>query len=103
MIDESAVGVLLQLGVAGVGLYLFATGKLLTKAQSDERVAEVARLYEARISEGDERYDEMRVDRNEWKALALGTERRLDAALPTVAAAVGAAVPSTEPAPPEAR
>lgn len=107
--DPAAIAALVNIGVAGIGLYLFAQDKLRTKAatdeqqaRSDDRLVEVRALYEVRITEGDERYDEMRTDRDEWKKLALGTERRLDAAVPAIAVAVGASVPSLPPAPPEA-
>lgn len=104
--DPQAIAALVNLGVAGVGLYLFATGKLRAKVvddeartDADERLAEQRVLYDARIAEFGARYLELRADRDSWKALAMGTERRLDVALPTVATALGAAVPSTERAP----
>ena len=85
--DPQAVAALVQLGVAGVILWAFLTDRLRTTEQSDERVAEVSKLWEAR-------FREMRDDRNEWRRLALGTEKRLDAASSTVATALGAPVPS---------
>jgi hypothetical protein len=87
--------VLAQAGVAGVGLYLFATGKLVAQTVVDT----LAKVYEARIKEMGERLAEMRRDRDAWRNLALGTERRLDVAAPTVATAIGAPVPSLPPNP----
>lgn len=89
---------LVQLGVTGLVLYLFFTDKLKTKAASDEAVkqAEERRLTEVKLWE--DRYGEMRTDRNEWRKLALGTEKRLDVAAPTVATAIGVPVPSPVPA-----
>lgn len=94
-------GLFVQLGVAGTVLYLFLTDKLRTKGAFDEAtkaaregLARVTALYEARIRDGDARTAELRRDRDEWKKLALGTEARLDLALPPVAAALGAPVPS---------
>lgn len=95
--DPQALAALVQLGVAGVFLYAFLTDRLRTRAQSDERQAETTRLWEARTAESDRRHDELRADRDEWKQLALGTERRLDRALPTVATAIGAPLPSAQP------
>lgn len=94
--------ILAQAGVAGVGLYLFATGKLLAKSVVDDIIAKLVALYELRIAELLARYNEMKADRDSWKALALGTERRLDVAAPTVATAIGAPVPSLQPSPSEA-
>lgn len=99
--DPQTVAALVQLGVAGIFLYAFLADKLRTKTQSDERQAETTRLWEARSAEADRRSDELRADRDEWKQLALGTERRLDRALPTVATAIGAPLPSPEPPPRE--
>ena len=108
-LDPGAIAALVQLGVAGVVLYLFVTDRLRTKAATDEaakvadaRLAEMAALYEARIKAGDAVAADLRADRDNWRALALGTERRLDKALPAVAAAIGAPVPSTVPTPNEA-
>lgn len=103
--DPQTIAALVQLGVAGVFIYAFLTDKIRTKAAADERqadsdsrLAEVRALYDARIAEGDERYTEMREDRNHWRGLTLGTERRLDQVTPLVATAVGVPVPSAEPA-----
>lgn len=100
---------LAQLGVAGVGLYLFVKGVLLSKPTADQLLASAearrlaeAVLYQARIAEGDARWAEMRDDRNEWRRLALQTERRLDQAVPTIASAIGAPVPSDLPTQPRA-
>lgn len=93
--------ILAQAGVAGVGLYLFATGRLLPKSVSDDLVAKLSAIYESRIKDLLERLAEMRRDRDEWRRLALGSERRLDVAAPTVATALGAPVPSLPPAPVE--
>lgn len=102
-----AIAALLQLGLAGLGLYLFVAGILLSKTNVEaerkregEDQAKLVALYEARIVEADERYEELRAERDQWRALALGTERRLDQVVPAVATAVGAAVPSLPPAPP---
>ena len=96
------IAALLQLGLAGVGLYLFAIGFLRSRKvdddehkRQDEHLAKLEALWEALFTA-------MRDDRNAWRDLALGTERRLDRVVPTVAAAVGAPVPSLPPAPPEA-
>lgn len=106
--DPQAISVLVNLGIGGVGLYLFANGTLLTKkvvdqirVDFDKRLAQVVALYEARLKAGDQRYNEMKADRDEWKGLTLGSERRLTAAIPAVAAAVGVApgVPSGHQAP----
>lgn len=100
---EQWAGALIQLGVAGVGLYLFVKGVLLAKPFVDQLLAALAAGHaaevlqlEKRIAEGDERYSEMRTDRNAWKQLALQTEQRLDKATPVVATAIGAPVPSVE-------
>lgn len=84
-------GALIQLGVAGVGLYLFVNGKLLSEATAARLLA----LLDARIAEWRERYLEMREDRDAWRELALGNERSLDLARPIVAEVVG--VPVDEP------
>lgn len=91
--------ILAQAGVAGVGLYLFATGKLVASTV----VAVITKVYDARLKDMTERLAEMRKDRDTWRELALGTERRLDVAAPTVATAIGAPVPSPLPAPTEGR
>jgi hypothetical protein len=80
-------------GVAGVMLLLFVRGDLATKKATDERITEINKQWS-------ERFNEMRQDRNSWRQLALGTERRLDVAGPTVAKAIGAPLPSPEPDPP---
>lgn len=87
--DAQAIAALVQLGVAGVFLYAFLSDRLRTKASVDERVDEHDELWRRA-------YDEMKAERDEWRRLALGTERRLDAALPTVATAIGAPVPSVQ-------
>ena len=106
--DAQAIAALVQIGVAGVMLYAFISDKLRTKAASDERQAdaedrlvELRALYEARIKVGDERLRDQKLLTAEWRALALGTERRLDQVGTVVATAVGAAVPSASS--PEAR
>jgi hypothetical protein len=92
------IGTLLtQAGVAGVGLYLFATGKLVAQTV----VEAITKVYDARLRDMAERLAEMRKDRDAWRSLALGTERRLDVAAPTVAVAIGAPVPSPLSAPTE--
>jgi hypothetical protein len=107
MIDLNALIALLNVGVAGVILALFILGIIERTKAADERVAAVqkaadeqAKLYEKRIADGDARTVEMRNDRDQWRFLALGSERRLDRAIPTVATAIGAPVPSVEPARP---
>jgi len=99
--DAAAAGALINLGVSGIGLYLFATGKLLAKAVVDELLAKIVALYEKALVERDKRIRELTADRDSWKALALGTEQRLDRVthdvLPTVAGAVGLPVPSGSP------
>lgn len=81
-------------GVAGVVVFLFVNGTLTTSKACDQRVSEISKQWEARFSD-------LRADRNEWKRLALGSERQLEKALPVVATAIGAPVPSATVAPPE--
>lgn len=107
--EPQAVAALVNLGVAGVGLYLFATGKLRPKsvddeaqAQGDARLAEQRALYERALADRDLRITDERRRGDEWRALALGTERRLDQVAPVVAAAAGVPVPSVPAAPTEA-
>lgn len=95
--DPGAIAALIQVGVAGVMLYLFVTGTLTTKKASDELVATVVRLYEARIKVGDDRLAEQKRSTTEWKGLALGTERRLDQVTPLVATALDRPVDSGAP------
>lgn len=91
--------VLAQAGVAGVGLYLFATGRLVASVV----VASLTKVYDARQRDIVDRLNEVRKDRDAWRALALGTEKRLDVATPTVATAIGAPVPSPVIAPMEGK
>lgn len=100
--SPEAIAALVNLGVAGIGLYLFVTGTLRSKSvdeerakQDAERLAELRVMYDARVALGDARLAELRADRDQWRALALGTEQRLDRALPTVASAIG--VPLAQP------
>lgn len=94
------VGLFVQLGVAGVVLYLFVTGRIVTAAAAKAHLADVGRQYEARIRGGDTAIAELRRDRDAWKHLALDAEASLTAARVTVAAAVGAPIVSDEgPAP----
>lgn len=81
--DQSAILQIVDLGVAGVGLYLFATGKLLSKTTVDALIAKIVGVYEKQIVE-------LRRDRDEWKKLALGTEQRFDRVVPVVATTIGA-------------
>lgn len=106
--DPQSVALFLQLGVAGLILYAFLTDKLRTKAQVDQERAQhdahdlrVQALYEQAIKDRDQRLIEERRRGDEWKQLALGTERRLDRVTPVVAAAA-AGVPSSPAAPTEA-
>jgi hypothetical protein len=85
--EQTAIG-LVNLGIAGIGLYFFITGRIRSGAVVD---AENARR--------DAHEAEIRAERDEWKRLALGTERRLDSAVPVVAHAIGAPVPKLEPTP----
>lgn len=82
--DPNAIAALVNLGVAGIGLYLFATGKLIAKTILDAFVT----IYESRHAALLERYVEMRTDRDEWKRLALASERRIVEATPIVGTAV---------------
>lgn len=95
--EPQTFAALVQLGVAGVFLYAFLADKLRTKAAVDE----AQRVSEARLAEQREMYEarlrEEREVRGQWRALALGSEQRLDRAVPVVAAAVGAPVPSEAP------
>jgi len=84
--DPNAIAALVNLGVAGIGLYLFVTDRLVTKKSCDERIAAVVEAKNAQIATEKARGDD-------WKALALGTEKRLDQVVPVVATAVGAPVP----------
>lgn len=94
----SAAVTLIQLGVAGVFLWAFLTDKLRTKSAVDEMIARIRELYDARIAELLERLRQERADKNEWKRLALGTERRLDQVTPVLATAIAPAVPSDDTA-----
>lgn len=89
--DANTFTLLLNGGALGLIVFLFIKDVLVTKKASDERVAEVSKQWS-------ERFTEMRNDRNEWKKLALGSEQRVDAAVPIVAAALDAPVPS-QPSP----
>ena len=89
---DPLIQALLSAGVAGVVLALFVRGDLITRKACEERLADTNKQWS-------ERFGEMRTDRNEWKKLALGTEKRLDSALPTVATAIGAPIPSVPAAP----
>jgi hypothetical protein len=93
--DAQVLGLLLNAGAIGLIAYLFLTDRLQTKKSADEQKAELVTQFEKRIKEGDIRWVDMRKDRDEWKKLALGTEKRLDVATPAVATAIGARIPST--------
>lgn len=90
---EAWAGALVNLGIGGVGLYLFVKGVLL----SSVAVAQIVALLDARIDEWRERYVEMREDRDAWRELALGTEQTLDVARPIVKQALGLPVPARRP------
>ena len=90
---------LIQLGVGGIGLFLFTQGKLLSEAVVNKLVAAITAAFEARITEWRDRYIEMREDRDAWRELALGTEERLGPATAVVATAIGAPVPPVETGP----
>lgn len=92
---EPWVAALVNLGVGGIGLYLFAKGLLLSKETVAQLVAAVTEAFNARLVEWKERYDEMREDRDAWRELALGNERSVDLARPIVAEAAG--VPEVAP------
>lgn len=83
--DPSVIGALVNAGIGGIGLYLFVRGVILAKPVVDELLAE-----------RDRRIVDLKADRDGWRRLALGTERRLDRATPIIASAVGAPV-SSEP------
>lgn len=87
------LGDLVNLGVGGAGLYLFARGLLLSKATVTEIITAIREQFSERLREWAERYGEMKADRDAWRDLALGNEERLEVAAPTVATAIGAPVP----------
>ncbi len=96
--DPAVIGALVNAGIGGIGLYLFAKGSLLAKSVVDELLAKLGAVYETALLERDKRILELKADRDQWKRLALGTERRLDRVVPTLATAVGAPVPSSDDA-----
>lgn len=94
---EEWLGAAVQGGLGLLGLYLFVRNIIQSKPAVDERIAELKTAHAEAIAQRDARFAEMRADRNEWRRLALGTERRLDVAAPIIATAARVAVPSPTP------
>lgn len=101
MDPQTFTTLLINGGALALIVFLFLNDKLQTKKAADERVAEIEKQWAERLIEStrqwSERFNEMRADRNEWRKLALGTEKRLDIAVPTVATAIGVSLPSSKP------
>ncbi len=93
---EQWASALVNLGIGGVGLYLFVKGVLV----SAPTVTAIVAALDARIAEWKDRYEEMRDDRDAWRELALGNERSVDLARPIVAQAAGVVPPAEVGVPP---